>query len=38
MCIRDSDSPLSLADGAVLVDTTDRDIDDIVADLAARLP
>jgi cytidylate kinase len=33
-----ADSPLSLADGAVVVDTTDRAIDDIVADLAARLP
>ncbi len=33
-----ADSPLSLADGAVVVDTTDREIDDIVADLAARLP
>jgi cytidylate kinase len=33
-----AESPLSLAEGAVVVDTTDRDIDDIVADLAARLP
>ncbi|MEZ5178502.1 MAG: (d)CMP kinase [Acidimicrobiales bacterium] len=33
-----ADSPLALADGAVVVDTTDREIDDIVADLAARLP
>jgi CMP/dCMP kinase len=31
------DSPLALADDAVLVDTTDRSVDDIVADLAARL-
>lgn len=33
-----AESPLSLAEGAVVVDTTDREIDDIVADLAARLP
>ena len=32
------DSPLALADGAVLVDTTDRDVDEIVADLVGRLP
>ncbi|MGI8755905.1 MAG: (d)CMP kinase [Acidimicrobiales bacterium] len=31
------DSPLAQADGAVLVDTTDRDIDEIVADLLARV-
>ncbi len=31
------DSPLALADDAVLVDTTDRSVDDIVADLAARI-
>ncbi|QXC63445.1 (d)CMP kinase [Aquihabitans sp. G128] len=31
-------SPLELADGAVLVDTTDRSIDDLVADLAGMLP
>ncbi|CAN5780964.1 (d)CMP kinase [soil metagenome] len=30
-------SPLELADGAVLVDTTDRAIDEIVADLAGML-
>ena len=32
------DSPLAQADGAVLVDTTDRDVDEIVADLLARIP
>ena len=32
------DSPLALADGAVLVDTTDRDVEEIVADLVGRLP
>ena len=32
-----AESPLSLADGAIVVDTTDRAVDDIVADLAARL-
>ena len=32
------DSPLALAEGAVLVDTTDRDVDEIVADLVGRLP
>jgi len=32
------DSPLAVADGAVLVDTTERDIDEIVADLISRLP
>ncbi len=31
-------SPLVLAEGAVLVDTTDRDIDEIVAELAALVP
>ena len=31
------DSPLALADGAVVVDTTDRDVDEIVADLVGRL-
>ena len=31
------DSPLALAEGAVVVDTTDRDIDDIVNDLVRRL-
>ena len=31
-------SPLGLAHGAVLVDTTDRDVDEIVADLATLLP
>jgi cytidylate kinase len=30
-------SPLSQAEGAVLVDTTDRDVDEIVADLVARI-
>lgn len=30
-------SPLALAEGAVLVDTTDREIDEIVADLVGRL-
>jgi cytidylate kinase len=30
-------SPLAQADDALLVDTTDRDIDDIVADLVARI-
>ncbi len=29
---------MAQAEGAVLVDTTDREIDEIVADLAARLP
>ncbi|MCU1496914.1 MAG: cmk [Acidimicrobiales bacterium] len=31
-------SPLELAEGAVLVDTTDRSIDEIVGDLAGLLP
>lgn len=31
------DSPLAMADDAVLVDTTDRSVDDIVADLAGRV-
>ena len=32
------DSPLALAEGAVVVDTSHRDVGDIVADLVARLP
>lgn len=31
-------SPLALAEGAIEVDTTDRDVDEIVADLIGRLP
>lgn len=31
-------SPLTLADGAIQVDTSDRSIDDIVEDLLGRLP
>lgn len=31
------ESPLAQAEGAVVIDTTDRQIDEIVADLAARL-
>ena len=32
------DSPLALAEGALVVDTSDRDVDEIVDDLAGRLP
>ena len=31
-------SPLELADGAVVVDTTDRSIDDIVAEIVGMVP
>lgn len=31
-------SPLALADGALVVDTTDRSVDEIVDDLVSRLP
>ena len=31
------ESPLSTADGAVIIDTTDRSVDDIVAELLSHL-
>ena len=31
-------SPLAQAEDALLVDTTDRDVEEIVADLVARIP
>lgn len=32
------DSPLAQAEGALVVDTSERDVDEIVADLVARIP
>ena len=32
-----SSSPLAVADGAVVIDTTGRSVDDVVAEIAARL-